>query len=157
MKDLGLDVTKINNKVIEQVRLATVDSWTVMTGWLELASRGNIFFYPDVSINSINYQGELTAPNVFEMLCNSIYEEPEGCKKVDASSPGPLVVPRGSLVPTILLILVLMVVGFFILLVIYRRIIRKEMQQEMNTQVNQMVSQYISFYDSKDGTAVEKH
>lgn len=117
--------------------------------------RGNVIFYPDVSINSINYQGELNAPNIFEMLCNSLYEEPAACKKEGAPAPGPLIVPEGSLVPTILLILFLFVVGFFVLLVIYRRIIRKEMQQEMNTQVNQMVSQYISFYDSKD--ANEKH
>jgi len=125
MKDLGLDVVVIKEKITEQIRLATTgDNWHVMRGWLELAARGNIIFYPDVSINSINYQGELVASNIFEMLCNSLYEEPAACNK-DPPGPGPLVIPEGSLVPTILLILVLMTVGFFVLLIIYRRVTRK--------------------------------
>lgn len=154
MKDLGLDIANISAKVSEQIRLATIgDNWHVMRDWLELAARGNIIFYPDVTINNINYQGELSAPNIFEMVCNSLSEEPSACKKEIDVTPGPIVIPEGSLVPTILLIIVLMSAGFFVLLIIYRRVIRKEMQQEMNTQVNQMVSQYISFYDNKEVSA----
>jgi|MGYP000863017759 hypothetical protein len=65
MKDLKMDSVKINAKTNEQIKLAVGGNWSILRGWLELASKGNIIFYPDVSINNINYQGELTAPNIF--------------------------------------------------------------------------------------------
>lgn len=149
MKELGLPVEEINKQVKDEIQKSkTVAEGTILMEWVESASRGNILFYPDVSINNINYQGELLAPDIFEMVCNSLVNMPSACLSTPPE-PSIIPIPQGSLLPTIALIIVLMTVGFFLLVVVYRRVIRREMQQEMSTQVNQMVSQYIAFYDKK--------
>jgi hypothetical protein len=74
MKDLNLDYTSINDKVVDQIRKVTsaYNNSHVLREWTDLALRGNILFYPDVIINNVNYQGELNAPDIFQMLCNSL-------------------------------------------------------------------------------------
>lgn len=65
MKDLGLDAKDINSKVDEQVKLAAGDNTHMMKSWIEMGTKGNIVFYPDVTVNNVNYHGELTAPAIF--------------------------------------------------------------------------------------------
>ena len=38
---------------------------SILNKWAKEANRGNILFYPDVTINNVNYQGELIASDIF--------------------------------------------------------------------------------------------
>jgi hypothetical protein len=153
---LGYDVKKINSEIENEKNKAKEGRKdAVLKLWAEEANKGNILFYPDITINNINYQGELIASDIFEMVCNSLNKPPYQCDsfvdyETDNGSPGTSV---GAIIFYTLLI---MTIGFIVVLIIFKKCLRSKMKTAVANEVNQMVSQYIAFYD-KDGKTTEEN
>ena len=87
------------------------------------------------------------------MVCNSLNKPPYQCDsfvdyETDAGHPGTSV---GAIIFYTLLIMTL---GFVVVLIVFKKCMRKRMNSVIANQVNQMVSQYVSFYD-KGGKQTE--
>jgi hypothetical protein len=100
-----------------------------------------IYFYPEATINNRNFYGLFKAPEVFDAICDSLIDPPSGCSALSKNNE---VDQSSSIVGTILIILLVMTIGFFIALFIYTRIIRREVNQQLSLEVNKMVENYVN-------------
>ena len=151
---LGYDTKKIAEQVAIEKNKAIEGADVVFRNWTEQASKGNILFYPDVTINHINYQGELVASDIFEMVCNSLNKPPFECDSfVDQGTEAERL---GTSVGAIIFYaLLVMTLGFVAALLVFKHCLKRRMKSNIANQVNHMVSQYIAFYD-KDGKSTEE-
>jgi hypothetical protein len=85
----------------------------------------NVLFYPEATINSKNFYGLFKAPDVFEMLCNSLISQPKECYTFIKNKEVPKIKDESQdLWLTILFIVLLMIAGFIVALMVYTRLIK---------------------------------
>ena len=103
--------------------------------------KSGIIIYPGVIVNNVTYRGNLEAIDVFELVCNSLRDQPEGCtfSTIEPETPW-----RYIFFVTIIIVL------FLVFLVgCYRRHVRRELSKNMNKDVNEIVNQYITMYETQ--------
>lgn len=109
------------------------------------ASEAGIYFYPEATINSKNFYGLFKAPEVFEMICQSLLKQPKECytfvKNTDTIDVND---ESSNIWPTVMMIIALMTAGFLITLMIYTKLIKKEVNQQLSVEVNKMVENYVT-------------
>ena len=83
------------------------------------------------------------------MVCNSLNTPPLACENfVDFETDK--VDPSTSVWGVILYTLLIMGALFVLVLVVFKRYLKRRMSGHISSQVNQMVSQYIAFYDKNE-------
>jgi hypothetical protein len=138
MKKLGLDSAYINRAVDQS--FGTDDNLVLQT--LSQAKYNNsINYYPAVVVNSFVYRGNLEPHEIYDLICESLTPQPEGCSGfLDESS---------SNIATWITISIIAVLCFCVFLVLcYRRMARRQLSTHINKQVNELVNQYISMYEN---------
>ena len=112
----------------------------------EEAYKHDILFYPEVSINGRNFYGLFRAPDIFEMICQSLEDPPRECHSFIKSDRKESYGPDDSsgLWITVLQILTFMLITFLLALFVYTRLIKKEINQQMSVEVNKMVEHYVA-------------
>lgn len=122
----------------------------------EEAFRTDILFYPEATINGRNFYGLFRAPDIFEMICESLEDPPTECHTFEKSDRTTTFGEDESkgLWKTIGLILVLMTISFFIALCVYTALTRREANQQMSVEVNKMVEHYVALSEEKSKTHV---
>ena len=110
--EAGENATKVilQNKILEKNK--------------ELKYQSGIIIFPGVLVNNITYRGNLEALDVFEMVCNSLKEQPEGCSMnpIDPPTPWRYVI----FVSIAIILFVIFLVGC------YRRRVRRQLSTNMN-------------------------
>ena len=94
----------------------------------------DILFYPEATINKRNFYGLFKAPDIFEMICESLETPPKECNtflKNDRKTTFRDDESKG-IWKTVLLILVFMAIAFLVALFAYTRLIKKEVNQQMS-------------------------
>ena len=123
---------------------------------VEEAYKHDILFYPEVSINSRNFYGLFRAPDIFEMVCQSLQSPPRQChsflKSDRKESYGPD--DTNGLWMTVLQIIAFMLVTFLLALFVYTKLIKREINQQMSVEVNKMVEQYVAMTEEKSRSTV---
>jgi predicted histidine transporter YuiF (NhaC family) len=91
-------------------------------------------------INGKNFYGLFKAPEVFEMICSSLINQPKECFSYNKNKNSQQTTNKGDdLWLTVLLIILLMLVGFLTALFVYTKLIKREVNQQMSIEVNKMV------------------
>lgn len=108
------------------------------------------FFWPSVVINSMTFRGDITPENILEDVCANLKVKPQVCidfyKEEHIEYVADVTVAEEEAVSAELLIAVVVVLVLVnaLLILAYRRCVRKEMEDTMGYKVSSAVSQYIS-------------
>lgn len=73
---------KFSNKVVTKLVKETYSNMTegkphALEKFVEEAETSDIFFYPEATINGRNFYGLFRAPDIFEMICQSLENPPQ--------------------------------------------------------------------------------
>ena len=113
-------------------------------------------YWPSVTINKVTFRGDITPENILEDVCAHLTTKPEVCINFykrehivyeDTSILGPDTVSA-----ELLILVVVILIGVNVILILaYRRCVKKEMEDTMGYKVSNAVSQYISVAQSANG------
>lgn len=93
-------------------------------------------------VNNFVYRGNLEPFEVYELICESLTPQPEGCE-------GFISIDSSSNIGGYIAIGVISVLVFILFLVFcYRRLVRRQLSSTMNKQVNELVNEYITMYEN---------
>jgi hypothetical protein len=92
----------------------------------DLRYKSGLLIFPGLIINNITYRGNLDALDIFEMVCNSLVDEPEGCDLTVEPQ-------RESVWKYIVILVVFFVVALSFLVLCYRRYVRRELSKNLNS------------------------
>ena len=121
-------------------------------------------FWPAITINQVTYRGTITPENVLQDLCANLKEKPEVCvnfyKREHIVYQDEVVEGPDTISAELLIFVVLILVGVnVVLILLYRRCVKKEMEDTMGYRVSNAVSQYISVAqssrDNPTGNSIE--
>ena len=139
---LGGDHSKADNTVLRDNSEA----------WKEYGT----LYWPSVTINRMTFRGDITPENIMEDVCANLATKPQACldfyerehiKYEVTTEKGP-----DSVSAELLIIVVCVLIGVNVLLILaYRRCVKKEMEDTMGFKVSNAVSQYISVAQSTRG------
>uniref|UniRef100_A0A7S3MQW5 PA domain-containing protein n=1 Tax=Favella ehrenbergii TaxID=182087 RepID=A0A7S3MQW5_9SPIT len=106
-------------------------------------------YWPSVTINKVTFRGDITPENILEDVCAHLKTKPEVCIDFykrehivyeDSSILGP-----DTISAELLIFIVAILIGVNVMLIMaYRRCVKKEMEDTMGYKVSNAVSQYIS-------------
>lgn len=138
MSKNGIDPQQINRMVADS--FGQQDN-SILSAFASLKKNSSILFYPSVIVNNMVYRGNLEPFEVYELICESLEEQPEGCSGFVSDS---------STLWTWIVFIVVLVVAFGVFLVgCFRRMARRQVAEKINSQVNELVSQYITMYENE--------
>lgn len=110
-------------------------------------------YWPSITINKMTFRGDLTPENILEDICANLKTKPVACinfykrehiKYEDTTIKGP-----DSISAEMLILVVAILIGVNVVLILaYRRCVKKEMEDTMGFKVSNAVSQYISVAQS---------
>ena len=113
-------------------------------------------YWPSVTINKVTFRGDITPENILEDICAHLTTKPEVCINFykrehivyeDTSILGPDTVSA-----ELLILVVAILIGVNVILILaYRRCVKREMEDTMGYRVSNAVSQYISVAQSARG------
>ena len=97
----------------------------------------------------MTFRGDITAENILEDICANLAEKPKVCinfyKREHIEYEEKVVKGPDSVSAELLIVVVCVLVGVNVILILaYRRCVRKEMDDTMGFKVSNAVSQYIS-------------
>ena len=106
-------------------------------------------YWPSVTINRMTFRGDITPENILQDVCANLIDKPkvcvdfykrEGIKVEEISVQGPDTVSA-----ELLILVVCVLVGVNVILILaYRRCVKKEMEDTMGFKVSSAVNQYIA-------------
>lgn len=108
----GEDKTTLDNKILEQND--------------RLRYKSGILVFPGIIVNNITYRGNLEALEVFELICESLQVEPEGCDL----EPKP---QTHSIWKYLVGVAILFILMMAFLLFCYRRQARRQISKNLNS------------------------
>ena len=118
-------------------QLESINSFDTLMEWRRLEVKTGIISMPDISVNGIRHVEQLNAENAFNMVCESLVDQPQACKEEDTQKhPN----KGGIIAANIISTIVFIVVGIFC----YRKIIKREITNDMSAKVNELVAKYAS-------------
>lgn len=113
-------------------------------------------YWPSVTINRLTFRGDITAENIVEDVCANLSTKPKVCLDfykeeniayVETTIQGPDTVSA-----EVLILVVCVLVGVNVILILaYRRCVKKEMEDTMGFKVSSAVSQYIAVAQNNRG------
>ena len=102
-----------------------------------------------MTINRVTFRGDITPENIVEDICATLKTKPQVCldfyseehiKYVETTEVGP-----DSISAELLIVVVVVLLAVNVLLIVaYRRCVKKEMEDTMGFKVSSAVGQYIS-------------
>ena len=106
-------------------------------------------YWPSITINQMTFRGDFTAENVLEDICANLSIKPKVCinfyKREHINYEETNVQGDDSVSAEILILVVCVLIGVNVLLILaYRKCVKKEMDDTMGFKVSNAVSQYIS-------------
>lgn len=144
---VGKDWLKADNEVMRQ----NAEDWKTY----------GTLYWPSIVINKRTMRGDVNAENVMEAVCAAFNDPPKACidffevehiayeihrEGVDDSS---------SISTEMLVFVIVFLLAVNILLIMaYRRCMKREMQEDMSIQVSSAVSQYIQLSQAKENTQI---
>ena len=112
--------------------------------WVNLGT----MYWPMVTINDMTFRGDITAENILEDICANLIEKPPVCIEFykEANIEFAAKKPRNNVISAEMLIIIVtvLIAVNVILILAYRRCVKKEMEDNMGFKVSSAVSQYIS-------------
>lgn len=100
-----------------------------------------------MTINKSTFRGDITPENVVEDLCANFKKKPKVCVdfyKDEEIEYVPVVADSKISVTLLVTIVSLLVIVNVVLIIAYRRCVKREMEQDMGFKVSSAVSEYIS-------------
>ena len=147
MRSVGITqhiIDNVNAKVDETTKKVAEGENTPLKEDAFNARDMGIYFFPEATVNMRNFYGLFKAPEVFEMICDSLLEPPKECLTFVKSDPVINIQDKTNVWFTIFVVLSAMTIGFLIGLYIYTKIVRKEVDQQLSVEVNKMVENYVN-------------
>eukprot|EP01017_Pseudomicrothorax_dubius_P041513 TRINITY_DN6650_c0_g2_i1.p1 TRINITY_DN6650_c0_g2~~TRINITY_DN6650_c0_g2_i1.p1 ORF type:complete len:226 (-),score=60.06 TRINITY_DN6650_c0_g2_i1:120-701(-) len=133
----GSNHFKVDNKLLKKER--------------DLFEDYTISSWPTVVINKMNYQGEMDALSIVQVICSTLESPPAVCDVAEREAIEQKYgyVNPDTTFPVYWLILLVVVITLFlgIFFVICRRQIRRSLAQEMDVQLSSTVAQYVKLQD----------
>jgi len=111
--------------------------------WIEYGT----LFWPSVTINKVTFRGDITPENVLEDICANLRTKPQVCLdfyKEEHIEYQPTQTKSAISAEMLVAIVVLLVIVNVMLILAYRKCVKKEMEQDLGFKVNSAVSEYIS-------------
>lgn len=122
--------------------------------WADEFTTGGVTTVPDATINGVYYRGTVDAQDIAEMACASLKTRPSGCSEFFEVEPSSASTATIVLAVFTSIIIAVLVVGLIIL--IYRRTVKKEITNEMSTKVTEMVTKYASLVSEHERKGKER-
>jgi len=128
---LGPDHSKVDNTILKDNSQTWKDYGTL--------------YWPSVTINRMTFRGDMTPQNVVEDICANLAVKPQVCidfyKKEHIKYEETTVQGPDAVSAELLIVVVCVLVGVNIVLIIaYRRCVKKEMEDTMGFKVSSAVS-----------------
>lgn len=106
-------------------------------------------YWPSITINQKTFRGDITAENILEDICANLSIKPKVCldfyKDENINYEETTVVGPDTISAEVLILVVGVLVAVNVILILaYRRCVKKEMEDTMGFKVNNAVSQYIA-------------
>lgn len=106
-------------------------------------------YWPSVTINRMTFRGDITAENIVEDVCANLATKPKVCidfyKEENIAFEETTVQGPDTVSAEVLILVVCVLVGVNVILILaYRRCVKKEMEDTMGFKVSSAVSQYIA-------------
>ena len=106
-------------------------------------------YWPSVTINQVTFRGDVTAENIVEDICANLSKKPQVCidfyKEENIAYTETTVKGQDTVSAEILILVVCILVAVNVILILaYRRCVKKEMEDTMGFKVSSAVSQYIA-------------
>lgn len=138
----GSDWAKSENTILQ----ANAEAW----------KEYGTLYWPSVTINRVTFRGDITPENIVEDICANLSTKPQVCldfyNKEHIKYESQTVAGPDAVSAELLIIVVCILVGVNVLLIIaYRRCVRKEMEDTMGFKVSSAVSQYIAVAQTQSG------
>ena len=157
-KTLGLDF-EATKKCVNESFLGPDHSQadnTIMKDNAKQWKEYGTLYWPSVTINRMTFRGDITPENIVEDICASLAVKPQVClnfyEKENIKYEETTVLGPDAVSAELLIVVVCVLVGVNIVLIIaYRRCVKKEMEDTMGFKVSSAVSQYISVAQSANG------
>lgn len=132
---LGSNHATADNKVLQENAEA----------WKEYGT----LYWPSVTINRLTFRGDITAENIVEDICANLATKPKVCidfyKEENIAFEETMVQGPDTVSAEVLILVVCVLVGVNVILILaYRRCVKKEMEDTMGFKVSSAVSQYIA-------------
>lgn len=100
-----------------------------------------------ITLNDVTFRGDITAENILEDICAYLKEKPQVCTDLYAELDIDFAPESKSNVISaemLIIIVTVLVVVNIVLILAYRKCVKKEMEDNMGFKVNAAVSNYIS-------------
>lgn len=122
---------------------------TIMKANAEQWKEYGTLYWPSVTINRMTFRGDITPENILEDICANLVDKPKVCinfyNREHITYEERIIDVPDSISAELLIAVVCVLVGVNILLILaYRRCVKKEMEDTMGFKVSSAVSQYIS-------------
>jgi len=110
-------------------------------------------YWPSVTINKMTFRGDITPENILEDICANLKTKPQACldfyKREHIKYEDTTIIGPDSISAEMLILVVTILIGVNVVLILaYRRCVKKEMEDTMGFRVSNAVSQYISVAQS---------
>jgi len=122
-------------------------------------------YWPSVAINRVTFRGDITPENILDDICATLVHLPDVCvryfNKEHINIENQLVKGPDAVSAELVIGIVLVLVGVNIILILaYRKCVKKEMEDTMGVKVRSAVGQYISVAQTQNsrnntGTSLE--
>lgn len=128
---LGSDHSMVDNTFLKEASEA----------WKEYGT----LYWPSVTINKMTFRGDITPENILEDICANLANKPKVCinfyKREHINYEETTIVGEDSVSAELLILVVLILIGVNVLLILaYRRCVKKEMDDTMGFKVSNAVS-----------------
>ena len=100
-----------------------------------------------MTINRVTFRGDITPAHILEDICANLKSKPQVCLDFykEENIEYPLSGSSDTVSAELLITVVLLLVGVNVILIIaYKRCVKKEMEDTMSFKVSSAVSQYVS-------------
>lgn len=116
-----------------------------------MLARG-IFFYPSLIINNQTFRGDLESVEVMTALCAGFKDQPSYCLEYFDDISDKNTVEDGRINPkTVALIIIFSLIIFVVILILYRKWLRRDTSERMKREITKAVSQYIALTENSVG------
>jgi len=134
---------------------AMVDNLVMQENAKQWKEYGTLY-WPSVTINRMTFRGDITAENIVEDICANLATKPKVCidfyKEENIAFEETTVMGPDTVSAEVLILVVCVLVGVNVILILaYRRCVKKEMEDTMGFKVSNAVSQYIAVAQNNRG------
>lgn len=132
---MGVDHSKVDNIFMSENSEA----------WQEYGT----LYWPSVTIDRVTFRGDITPANILEDVCANLKTKPEVCinfyKREHIQYQETSVEGQDTVGAGVVILVVCILIGVNVILILaYRRFVKKEMEDTMGFKVSNAVSQYIA-------------